>query len=466
MKTELWNKINDFELDEQNAEYSFSVRLADENKWTIYFTEQAILEYKRFMYLAATAEEMVSPSEIVDIVWHQHLIFTKSYQSLGKILDKKIEHIPSTHNTSQKETFVRAKQRTTQLYEVNFGKQPIEFWTYVNMEDSFDIPKSNRNNFYSMLAASILFVILIYPAAYVLRPLLITIENPNFMIGYVLFMILTLILLTIYNKNVFNKVARNSFKSPILSNLTAEELIYLKTNSLGQVLHGIVNKLVVHHIIGISKDFKIKTKKQIQEGTLIEDVIYNYVEQKGESHYPLLVNHFIEKPIVTRYTHAHFHLNRLFNESKSFANMLLVNFSVFLLILLIGSSRMLVGISRDKPVLFLVIGLIAFLIAFVIFQKNRSIYFTKKAIPEQFKEEVISSMPDEQKYKETEWQYFLLGTAAFAFTFSPLASYAERNKNNNSSNSCGTSGGAGDGGGGGDGGSCGGGCGGCGGGGD
>ena len=466
MNTELWNKIKDFELDEHHAEYSFSVRLADENKWTIYFTEQAILEYKKFMYLAASNEEMVSPSEIVDIVWHQHLIFTKSYKEFCQVLNKKIEHIPSTHIATQKETFVRAKQRTTQLYEVNFGKQPFEFWSHSNMEESFDIPKSNRNNFYSMLAASILFLILIYPAAYALRPLLITIENPNFMIGYVLLMILTLILLTIYNKNVFDKVARNCLKSPILSNLTAEELIYLKTNSAGQVIHGIVNKLVVQHIIGISKHFKLSSKRKVRdEGSLIENVIHYYIEQKDESYYPQLVKNFEEKPIVTRYTHAHFHLNRLFSESKSFANMLLANYSIFLMILLIGSSRLLVGISRDKPVLFLVLGLVLFLITFIVFQKKRIIYFTRKAMPEQFKEEVIAHAPEDQKYKEAEWQYFLLGTAAFAFTFVPLASYAERNKNNDNSNSCGTSSSGGDGGGG-DGGSCGGGCGGCGGGGD
>ena len=65
MNTELWNKILAFDFDSPPGEYSFSIRMANENYWTTNFTKQAILEYKKFMYLAATSEFMVSPSEII-----------------------------------------------------------------------------------------------------------------------------------------------------------------------------------------------------------------------------------------------------------------------------------------------------------------------------------------------------------------------------------------------------------------
>ena len=80
MNKQLLNEVLAFSFDGEFSEYGFSTRLAKENSWTKNFTEQAILEYKKFMYLAATANAMVSPSEIVDIVWHQHLIFTQSYK--------------------------------------------------------------------------------------------------------------------------------------------------------------------------------------------------------------------------------------------------------------------------------------------------------------------------------------------------------------------------------------------------
>jgi hypothetical protein len=79
MNAQLWNKIEAFDFDNPPGEYGFSTRLAHENFWTRNFTKQAMLEYKKFMYLAATSDLMVSPSEIVDTVWHQHLIFTQSY---------------------------------------------------------------------------------------------------------------------------------------------------------------------------------------------------------------------------------------------------------------------------------------------------------------------------------------------------------------------------------------------------
>ena len=97
MNTILWNKILEFDLDQPAGEYGFSIRLANENYWTKNFTAQAIIEYKKFMYLAAVSEFMVAPSGVVDTVWHQHLIFTQSYQDFCNILGKQIQHVPSTH---------------------------------------------------------------------------------------------------------------------------------------------------------------------------------------------------------------------------------------------------------------------------------------------------------------------------------------------------------------------------------
>jgi hypothetical protein len=97
MNKELWYKIQQFEFDSQVVEYGFVTRLANENYWTKDFTEQAIVEYKKFMYLVVTSEFMVSPSEIVDTVWHQHLIFTQSCQDFCALIGKQIQHIPSTY---------------------------------------------------------------------------------------------------------------------------------------------------------------------------------------------------------------------------------------------------------------------------------------------------------------------------------------------------------------------------------
>jgi hypothetical protein len=78
MNQALWNKIQEYDLDKPSSEYGFSTRLANENYWTNNFTAKAIVEYMKSMYLAATSEMMVSPSKIVDVVWHQHLILAEN----------------------------------------------------------------------------------------------------------------------------------------------------------------------------------------------------------------------------------------------------------------------------------------------------------------------------------------------------------------------------------------------------
>src|ERR1700752_1477695 len=98
-----WLKVSEFDLDDPMSEYGFSTRLANENYWTRDFTKKAIAEYKKFMYLAGTSDLMVSPSEIVDVVWHQHLIFTSSYSEFCNVLGKTIQHVPSTHNKEDHE---------------------------------------------------------------------------------------------------------------------------------------------------------------------------------------------------------------------------------------------------------------------------------------------------------------------------------------------------------------------------
>ena len=75
----LWEKLDEFEIDDPNSDYTFSMRLARENRWNISYALDVIEEYKRFIFLACTAGHPVTPSDQVDQVWHLHLIYTKSY---------------------------------------------------------------------------------------------------------------------------------------------------------------------------------------------------------------------------------------------------------------------------------------------------------------------------------------------------------------------------------------------------
>ena len=47
-------------------------------KWYFDFAQRVIFEYRRFIYLVAVCGEM-TPSKVVDEVWHLHLEDTESY---------------------------------------------------------------------------------------------------------------------------------------------------------------------------------------------------------------------------------------------------------------------------------------------------------------------------------------------------------------------------------------------------
>ena len=74
----LWEKLEGFQLDDNNAVLDFSARLSKENGWSREFTTRAIQEYKRFLLLAMHAGHPVTPGEAVDQVWHLHLVYTRS----------------------------------------------------------------------------------------------------------------------------------------------------------------------------------------------------------------------------------------------------------------------------------------------------------------------------------------------------------------------------------------------------
>lgn len=125
----LWPKIEAFSIDRTGAPYPFSARLADEQDWTSEFALRAISEYKRFIFLATVAGHPVTPSFVVDEVWHTHLIFTRSYwEEMGDILGVLIHHDPGQGEAGDETVFARQYQQTLASYRKYFGEPPAGIW--------------------------------------------------------------------------------------------------------------------------------------------------------------------------------------------------------------------------------------------------------------------------------------------------------------------------------------------------
>lgn len=127
MKDELlWEKIKNFRLDEKDAEFSFSKRLARENNWSLDFTKKAILEYRKFIYLCCISDRQITPSDAVDQVWHLHLTYTKSYWEdfCMHTIGKAIHHNPTKGGNRERLKFSDCYDATFEIYKSEFRHNP------------------------------------------------------------------------------------------------------------------------------------------------------------------------------------------------------------------------------------------------------------------------------------------------------------------------------------------------------
>ncbi len=155
-RDQLWEKIQNFQIDLPGSSLKFSDRLARENGWTRDFALRALEEYRKFMFLAVVSGHTVTPSEEVDQVWHLHLIYTESYWKdfCRDILEIEINHGPTKGGKAENDKFHNWYEKTKESYKIIFNEEPpLDIWprTYyrffpkdfrtVNVDAYYMIPK-------------------------------------------------------------------------------------------------------------------------------------------------------------------------------------------------------------------------------------------------------------------------------------------------------------------------------------
>lgn len=437
MNQEIWKKILAFDFDYPQSEYGFTTRLAKENFWTQKFTNDAILEYKKFMFLAATSNTMVSPSEIVDIVWHQHLIFTKSYHKFCTILGKQIQHIPSTHNKEDFEKFKQAKEQTKLLYEKEFGNQPENVWRFNNMYDSLNLEKANYKLRTFINYGIIAFVCSIFPAYFILEPIYVRIEGNAFIFLFFVLAFMVFFILEIYNNHKLNQLISEIDRSSFLYELSPNELIYLKKQNLINVINVSIDKLIKENIIEITADRQIVLLKNEAIKTNETYQIINLFKENKSIAYSNLISRLKYKPIFSNIANSMDAVSKYVTKSKKFNSLFRINFIFISVLILFSFTRIITGLVHSKQVL-IVITLTLFLTIYSISFLSRLVkQISTNIIPKYYLNHLISK---EKLASKSEWNYFLLGSSALLWTFKPIAEEFQTEKNHtNSCSSCGTS---------------------------
>jgi len=455
----LWDKIEQFDFDHPASEYGFSARLAKENYWTRHFTQQAILEYKKFMFLAATSEGMVSPSSIVDTVWHQHLVFTQSYHDFCELVGKQVQHVPSTHNQEDFQKFKRAKERTGTLYEEVFGKQPAAIWNYQGMFESLKLKKAKLKLRVFVIIGIFAFVVVAVPFYFLLRSIYVHIDNPSFIFGFTGLSGITFLALEVYNSFRLKRITREFDKESFIYSLDPYELVYLDTQKLPNVVHGVVNELVKNEVVDVYSNNTMELSKNGSAATVEQLQVTSMLNLLGPTTYQKLMVQMLRMPVFGNIANSMDAFKKYFNKSVKFGKLFYFNFIVLGILLLLSFTRLVTGVLRHKPVLFISIIVIVLLGCIVLYLMRLTKLIGVKTIPHLYKKEILPAMQEKDHWQ---WTYFLLGSAVLTASTLTLIDYLKNENATGSNGNTDTNQGCGSGGNG-DGGSCGSSCGGCGG---
>ncbi len=446
----LWRRIEDFDLDQPLGNYCFSIRLAKEQKWTLDFTQRAVLEYKKFMYLAATSDHMVSPSEIVDQVWHQHLIFSRSYSDFCSVLGKEIQHIPSTHNRSEIKKFKAASERTKDLYFKHFGSEPCDIWDETSMHAALNLRKAKMKLRSFLLISTLSIILLGIPAFYLLYPVFTHWNNPGFLFFLIGVSAFVFIFFAFFNHWYLNNVFSAISQVPFIARLTPMEVIYLEIPYMNRIVHVLIDRMLKKGSIEILEDKSVQVINEESADRLDEKLVIEELKANNNKiSFNDLIDKLAVKPQFTQIATSMSALKKYFFRSSAFFKLFMINYFFIAAIFTFGTLRLITGIVRDKPVGILIFLLLVILVvgAIQIFSLNDKIF--SKILPKYFSKYPTVRQPT---YGD-EWDYFQKGSLAFSPLLIPLIITSSVNSDGGDGSSCGNSCGS----------SCGGGCGGCGG---
>ena len=122
----LWQRVVEVFGGADAATKAFADKLARKLGWSTPFALKAVAEYRKFVYLGMVSDFPVTPSKVIDQVWHEHQLFTQGYRSFcSEILGRHFDHHPELIPADEQLASYQAQYRLTlELYEREFNQDP------------------------------------------------------------------------------------------------------------------------------------------------------------------------------------------------------------------------------------------------------------------------------------------------------------------------------------------------------
>ena len=127
---ELWQRLDAHDFGTADCVLPFARRLAREHGWSQAYADGAVREYKRFCFLAVASGHVVTPSDAVDEVWHQHLTYSRDYwrRYCPEVLGSELHHEPTRGGHEQSRLHYDQYAQTLASYQRWFGPPPADYW--------------------------------------------------------------------------------------------------------------------------------------------------------------------------------------------------------------------------------------------------------------------------------------------------------------------------------------------------
>ena len=122
----LWHRMEGYSFHERPLTRSLVDRLMDETGHGEEVCYTLAEEYRRFMYLVGSTDEVLSPSPIVHLAWRMHMSDRKAYfeDFCPRIIGRTIlapDTLPPLHEDP-------AYERTLEDYAQEFGLAEVQYW--------------------------------------------------------------------------------------------------------------------------------------------------------------------------------------------------------------------------------------------------------------------------------------------------------------------------------------------------
>ena len=365
---ELLQKLEQFQLDSPEASLPFSARLARENNWSSDYARRVIAEYKRFAFLAIAAGHPVSPSEDVDQAWHLHLTYSENYWKVfcPEILGHPFHHHPTRGGQSESEKFNDWYARTLKSYETFFKDlPPADIWPSpqrrqkerhdfirVDREQSWVVPKPRiRLKPAHALWAGLLCVATFCSGAMFAQGVnIFDWRGPEFLAFYILFFPICFVIAFGVRWKLRVPAAGDSPRAIELDGYAAA---YLNGGKVLTVNTAIANLVTQKALFVDTKNrrFYISQKTKPSSNSELENVIYSAA---GSTNNTIGDLRSAAKPIVSLIAED-LKKRGLVVPDAAAQKAISIPLTITFAAIAVGGIKILVGISRDKPVGFLVV---------------------------------------------------------------------------------------------------------------